>query len=104
VFDGTAEQAEADRYAWYDNFFVDFFTTDGTLGSRLSEAALRANWGRLTRHRDRREGIARRGGLAPGRGRGADRPRRGLMPLPGLREPPGRASRAGCLAVRCGAR
>ncbi|GAA3923977.1 alpha/beta fold hydrolase [Actinoplanes auranticolor] len=44
VFDGIAEQAEADRYAWYENFFVDFFNTDETLGSRLSEAALRANW------------------------------------------------------------
>ncbi|WP_199438877.1 alpha/beta fold hydrolase [Umezawaea beigongshangensis] len=44
VFDGIAEQAEADRYAWYQNFFVDFFNTDETLGSRLSEAALRANW------------------------------------------------------------
>ncbi|GAB7037129.1 alpha/beta hydrolase [Catenuloplanes niger JCM 9533] len=44
VFDGIAQQAEADRYAWYENFFVDFFNTDETLGSRLSEAALRANW------------------------------------------------------------
>ena len=44
VFDGIAEQAEADRHAWYENFFVDFFNTDETLGSRLSEAALRANW------------------------------------------------------------
>ncbi|MEU1077131.1 MULTISPECIES: alpha/beta hydrolase [unclassified Streptomyces] len=44
VFDGIAEQAEADRYAWYESFFVDFFNTDETLGSRLSEAALRANW------------------------------------------------------------
>ncbi|TXS55034.1 alpha/beta fold hydrolase [Streptomyces sp. t39] len=44
VFDGIAEEAEADRYAWYESFFVDFFNTDETLGSRLSEAALRANW------------------------------------------------------------
>jgi non-heme chloroperoxidase len=44
VFDGIAQQAEADRYTWYENFFVDFFNTDETLGSRLSEAALRANW------------------------------------------------------------
>jgi non-heme chloroperoxidase len=44
VFDGIAEQAEADRYAWYENFFIDFFNTDETLGSRLSEAGLRANW------------------------------------------------------------
>jgi pimeloyl-ACP methyl ester carboxylesterase len=44
VFDGIAKQAEGDRYAWFDNFFADFFNTDETLGSRLSEAALRANW------------------------------------------------------------
>jgi len=44
VFDGIAQQAEGDRYAWFDNFFADFFNTDETLGSRLSEAALRANW------------------------------------------------------------
>ncbi|MCE6996190.1 alpha/beta hydrolase [Saccharothrix sp. S26] len=44
VFDGIAEQAEADRYAWYESFFADFFNTDETLGSRLSDAALRANW------------------------------------------------------------
>jgi non-heme chloroperoxidase len=44
VFDGIAEQAKADRHAWYESFFVDFFNTDENLGSRLSEAALRANW------------------------------------------------------------
>ncbi|NAZ76615.1 alpha/beta fold hydrolase [Kineococcus sp. T13] len=44
VFDGIAEQAEADRYAWFENFFVDFFNTDENLGSRLSEAAVRASW------------------------------------------------------------
>ncbi len=44
VFDGIAAQAEADRFAWYENFFVDFFNTDENLGTRLSEAALRASW------------------------------------------------------------
>ncbi len=44
VFDGISAAATADRYAWYDSFFADFFNTDETLGSRLSEAALRANW------------------------------------------------------------
>ena len=44
VFDAIVEQAEADRYAWFETFFADFFNTDETLGSRLSEAALRANW------------------------------------------------------------
>ncbi|MFI0898370.1 alpha/beta fold hydrolase [Streptomyces sp. NPDC020983] len=44
VFDKIAEQAQVDRHAWYESFFVDFFNTDETLGSRLSEAAVRANW------------------------------------------------------------
>jgi pimeloyl-ACP methyl ester carboxylesterase len=44
VFDGIAAAATADRYAWFEQFFADFFNTDENLGSRLSEAALRANW------------------------------------------------------------
>jgi len=44
VFDGISAAATADRYAWYDAFFADFFNTDTTLGTRLSEAALRASW------------------------------------------------------------
>jgi non-heme chloroperoxidase len=44
VFDGIRASARADRFAWFETFFADFFNTDETLGSRLSEAALRANW------------------------------------------------------------
>ncbi len=44
VFDGIESAAKADRYAWFDTFFGDFFNTDENLGSRLSEAALRANF------------------------------------------------------------
>ena len=44
VFDGIVSAAKADRYAWFDAFFGDFFNTDENLGSRLSESALRANW------------------------------------------------------------
>lgn len=44
VFDGISAAATEDRYSWFDGFFADFFNTDVTLGSRLSEAALRANW------------------------------------------------------------
>ncbi|MFS0705983.1 alpha/beta fold hydrolase [Cellulomonas sp. 179-A 9B4 NHS] len=44
VFDGIATAAREDRYAWYDQFFADFFNTDELLGNRLSEAALRASW------------------------------------------------------------
>ena len=41
VFDGILAAAEADRFEWFDNFFKDFYNTDDTLGTRLSEAALR---------------------------------------------------------------
>jgi len=44
AFDGIVSAARADRYAWFDQFFADFFNTDETLGSRLSEAALRGAW------------------------------------------------------------
>ncbi len=44
VFEGIETAARADRYAWFENFFNDFFNTDENLGSRLSEAALRANF------------------------------------------------------------
>lgn len=44
VFDGIESAARADRYAWFDTFFGDFFNTDENLGSRLSEAALRASF------------------------------------------------------------
>lgn len=44
VFDGLIATAKADRFAWYSGFFKDFFNLDDTLGSRISEEALRANW------------------------------------------------------------
>jgi non-heme chloroperoxidase len=45
VFDDISAAAKADRYAWFDTFFADFFNTDEFLGTpRLSEAVVRANW------------------------------------------------------------
>ncbi|MBI9113501.1 alpha/beta fold hydrolase [Sanguibacter suaedae] len=44
VFDGIAATARADRFAWFTNFFSDFYNLDETLGSRISEEALRASW------------------------------------------------------------
>lgn len=44
VFDGLLSAAKEDRYAFFTEFFKNFFNTDDTLGSRLSEEALRANW------------------------------------------------------------
>lgn len=44
VFDGIAAAAKADRFAWYDDFFTNFYNLDENLGSRISEAAVRGSW------------------------------------------------------------
>jgi len=44
VFDGIVQSATVDRYAWFDEFFANFYNLDETLGSRISDAALRASW------------------------------------------------------------
>jgi len=44
VFDGIYEAATTDRYAWFDDFYQNFYNLDETLGSRISEAAVRASW------------------------------------------------------------
>jgi peroxiredoxin len=44
VFDGLLGAVKEDRYAFFTEFFRNFFNTDDTLGSRLSEEALRASW------------------------------------------------------------
>ncbi len=44
VFDGILHQAITDRYAWFDGFFANFYNTDETLGTRISDAAVRASW------------------------------------------------------------
>lgn len=44
AFDEIAAAAKADRFAWFDSFYANFFNTDTYLGNRLSEAALRAAW------------------------------------------------------------
>ncbi|BBE21807.1 arylesterase [Arthrobacter sp. MN05-02] len=44
VFDGIRNAAIEDRYAWFTNFYNDFFNTDNFLGNRLSEEALRNAW------------------------------------------------------------
>ncbi|MBO0608489.1 alpha/beta fold hydrolase [Myceligenerans salitolerans] len=49
VFDGIAEAARADRYAWYTQFFSDFYNLDETLGSRISQEAVTASWNTATR-------------------------------------------------------
>ncbi|RPF22649.1 alpha/beta fold hydrolase [Myceligenerans xiligouense] len=49
VFDGIAEAARGDRYAWYTQFFSDFYNLDETLGSRISQEAVTASWNTATR-------------------------------------------------------
>jgi peroxiredoxin len=45
VFDGLTEAVTADRYAFFTEFFKNFYNTDTFLGTpRLSEEALRASW------------------------------------------------------------
>jgi non-heme chloroperoxidase len=44
VFDGIMAAVAADRYAYFDAFYADFYNTDENLGTRLSETALRASW------------------------------------------------------------
>ncbi|CCH32072.1 alpha/beta hydrolase [Actinosynnema sp. NPDC047251] len=44
VFDGIRAAAKADRYAWFDQFYRDFYNLDENLGSRISEAAVRTSY------------------------------------------------------------
>lgn len=44
VFDGIANAARTDRYAWFTQFYRDFYNLDQTLGSRISEEVVRASW------------------------------------------------------------
>ena len=44
VFDGIKQTVLADRYAWFDAFFADFYNTDVLAPGRISDAALRASF------------------------------------------------------------
>jgi pimeloyl-ACP methyl ester carboxylesterase len=44
VFDGIEAAAKGDRYAWYQQFFSDFYNLDENLGSRISQEAVTASW------------------------------------------------------------
>ncbi|MFD4219902.1 alpha/beta fold hydrolase [Streptomyces griseus] len=44
VFDGIAAAAKEDRYAWYTQFFANFYNLDENLGSRISQEAVTASW------------------------------------------------------------
>ena len=44
VFDGIVGQARGDRYAWYTQFFANFYNLDETLGTLISQEAVTASW------------------------------------------------------------
>lgn len=44
VFDGIQKAVAADRYAFFTEFFKNFFNTDLLLGKRVSEQAVQACW------------------------------------------------------------
>ena len=44
VFDGIQKTVAADRYAFFTEFFKNFYNTDLLLGKRVSEQAVQASW------------------------------------------------------------
>ncbi|MEJ2858255.1 MULTISPECIES: alpha/beta fold hydrolase [unclassified Saccharothrix] len=44
VFEGIEAAAKTDRYAWFDQFYADFYNLDENLGTRISEAAVRTSY------------------------------------------------------------
>jgi non-heme chloroperoxidase len=44
VFEGIQKAVAADRYAFFTEFFKNFYNTDVLAGKRISEQAIQANW------------------------------------------------------------
>ncbi len=44
VFEGIQKAVAADRYAFFTDFFANFYNTDQLLGKRVSEQVVRASW------------------------------------------------------------
>ena len=44
VFEGIQKAIAADRYAFFTDFFKNFYNTDALLGKRVSEQAVQASW------------------------------------------------------------
>lgn len=44
AFDGIVAAAKGDRYAWFTQFYKDFYNLDETLGSRISEEVVTGSW------------------------------------------------------------
>ncbi|MGW0044225.1 alpha/beta fold hydrolase [Rhodococcus sp. NPDC003348] len=49
VFDGIEAAAKADRFAWFTQFYKDFYNLDENLGTRISQEAVTASWNTATR-------------------------------------------------------
>lgn len=48
VFDDIITQAKDDRFAWFTNFFTNFYNLSDTLGQRISQEAVTASWNTAT--------------------------------------------------------
>lgn len=44
VFDGIENAAKSDRFAWFQDFYSNFYNLDENLGTRVSQAAVDASW------------------------------------------------------------
>jgi pimeloyl-ACP methyl ester carboxylesterase len=44
MFDEIAATAKADRFAWFTDFYKNFYNLDENLGSRISQEAVTASW------------------------------------------------------------
>ncbi|HET7414604.1 MAG TPA: alpha/beta hydrolase [Arthrobacter sp.] len=44
VFDGIYAAAKGDRYAWFSQFFANFYNLDENLGGRISQEAVTGSW------------------------------------------------------------
>ncbi len=49
VFDDIVASARGDRYAWFTAFYQNFYNLDDTLGERISQEVVTANWNTATR-------------------------------------------------------
>ena len=44
IFDGIVAAAKGDRFAWFNDFYSNFYNLDENLGSRISQAAVDGSW------------------------------------------------------------
>lgn len=44
VFDGIAAAAKSDRYAWFTQFYEDFYNLHANLGTRISQEVVSGSW------------------------------------------------------------